>query len=208
MYINSAKFIISNTDYKKCPKANLPEYAFIGRSNVGKSSLINMLTNAKNLAKTSNKPGKTKLINHFIINDNWYLVDLPGYGYAKDSQKKRAEWMKSIEKYIINRTNLVSLFVLIDSRIPPQTNDLTFIKWLGNNGIPFIIVFTKIDKLTKKKVDENIIEYKNKLLEEWESLPNIFESSIITKKGKDEILDFIEDLNKKFDISLTNISLQ
>jgi GTP-binding protein len=207
MIIKSAGFLISNTDYNKCPPANLPEYAFIGRSNVGKSSLINLLTNNKNLAKISNKPGKTKLINHFIINEKWYLVDLPGYGYAKVSIKDRDQWVLSFEKYILNRENLVLLFVLIDSRIPPQKIDMKFLRWLGKYEVPFAIVFTKIDKLTKKKVNENISNYKNELLKEWEFLPDIFESSSETKTGRDEILNFIENLNKKFNISLTGLSL-
>lgn len=206
MKIKSAEFVISNTDYKKCPKPVLPEYAFIGRSNVGKSSLINMLTRNNSLAKISNKPGKTKLINHFLINGNWYLVDLPGYGYAKDSQKNREEWMKNINKYLLNRTNLMTLFVLIDSRIPPQEIDLSFMRWLGTNGISFTIVFTKIDKLSKLKIETNVEEYKTRLLQEWEALPDVFLSSTITKMGMEEILKFISEINKKFVVPLTNIS--
>lgn len=206
MKIKTAEFVLSNTDYKKCPKPVLPEYAFIGRSNVGKSSLINMLTNNSSLAKISNKPGKTKLINHFLINENWYLVDLPGYGYAKDSQKNREEWMKNINKYLLNRTNLMTTFLLIDSRIPPQEIDLSFMRWLGTNGISFTIVFTKIDKLSKLKIETNVEEYKTRLLLEWEALPDVFLSSTITKTGMEEILKFISEINKKFVVPLTNIS--
>jgi GTP-binding protein len=165
------------------------------------------LTNVKNLGKISNKPGKTRLINHFIINENWYLVDLPGYGYAKVSIKNRELWVKSFQKYIIKRENLISLFVLIDSRISPQKIDLDFLRWLGINKIPFSIVFTKIDKLSKRGLHENLINYKNELLKEWEFLPEIFETSVISKEGKDQILNFIENLNKKFNISLSGVSL-
>ena len=165
MDIKSAEFVISNTDVKKCPEGNLPEYAFIGRSNVGKSSLINMITNRKGLAMTSQKPGKTMLINHFIINDEWYLVDLPGYGYAQRGKQGRENIRKIIENYIIEREQLTNLFVLLDCRHSPQLIDLEFLEWLGECGIPFSIVFTKIDKISRSKLNENLGAYRNKLLE-------------------------------------------
>lgn len=196
MIIKSAKFLISNTDLSKAPAENFPEYAFIGRSNVGKSSLINMITNHKGLAMTSSKPGKTLLINHFIINDEWYLVDLPGYGYAQRSKESRSKIQELINKYILEREQLTFLFVLIDSRHEPQKIDLSFIEWLGENGIPFGIVFTKIDKLSKGKLASNIENYKNKLLEVWEELPPIYITSAEKKEGRNEILDFIEQTNK------------
>lgn len=198
MNINSAEFIISNTDYKKCPEPVMPEYAFIGRSNVGKSSLINMLTNRSKLAKTSEKPGKTQLINHFLINKEWYLVDLPGYGYASVSKDRRAEFEKLITGYILNRPNLMCLFVLVDSRHPVQEIDAEFMEWLGENEVPFVIVFTKADKQGKVKLRENIEAYKAKLLEKWEELPQIFITSAEKKEGRDEILNFIEEANKLF----------
>ena len=191
MIIKSSSFVISNTEYKKCP-----EYAFIGRSNVGKSSLINMLTGRKNLAMTSQKPGKTLLINHFIINDEWYLVDLPGYGYAKTSKDKREKLARIIETYILNRVQLTNLFVLIDSRIEAQKIDLEFMEWLGEKGVPFSIIFTKVDKLSKAKINTHIENYKNVLLETWEELPPIFISSAETREGKEEILGYIEDINR------------
>lgn len=196
MEIKSAEFIISNTDVRKCPEGNLPEYAFIGRSNVGKSSLINMLTNKKGLAMTSQKPGKTLLINHFLINGDWYLVDLPGYGYAQRGKEGRENIRKIIENYVHYREQLTCLFVLLDSRHEPQKIDLEFMEWLGENGVPFAIIFTKIDKISRGKLSENIERYKQRLLETWEELPPILTSSSETKSGKDEILDFINQVNK------------
>jgi GTP-binding protein len=181
MDINSAKFVMSNTDVKKCPQDNKPEYAFIGRSNVGKSSLINMLTGQKGLAMTSATPGKTLLINHFIINDNWYLVDLPGYGYAKRGQKQQAQITKIIEDYVLDREQLTSLFVLIDCRHEPQKIDLEFISWLGENSVPFGIIFTKADKLSHSKLVENIRHYQEVLSEQWEELPVSFITSSAKK---------------------------
>ena len=197
MGINKAEFVISNTDVKKCPEGNLPEYAFIGRSNVGKSSLINMLTDRKHLAKTSQKPGKTQLINHFIINDEWYLVDLPGYGYAQRGKEGRANIQRIIESYILDRQELTNLYVLIDCRHEPQKIDLEFMAWLGENGIPFSIIFTKTDKISKTKLQENIQAYSTKMLEEWEELPPILTSSAEKKEGREEIIRMIEDINKK-----------
>lgn len=198
MNINSAEFIISNTDYRKCPEPVLPEYAFIGRSNVGKSSLINKLTNRKSLAKTSEKPGKTQLINHFLINKSWYLVDLPGYGYASVSKDKRAEFEKLITGYIGNRPNLMCLFVLIDSRHPMQQIDREFMEWLGSNEVPFVIAFTKGDKQGKNRLAENIEAYKKQMLESWEELPQMFVTSSETGMGREEILSFIEETNNLF----------
>ena len=197
MKIQSAKFIISNTDYKLCPKENLPEYAFIGRSNVGKSSLINSITERKNLAKTSGTPGKTRLINHFLINQNWYLVDLPGYGYARTSKKKREEFEKIIQDYLSNRKSLICLFVLIDIRHKPQKIDQDFIRNLGKKSIPFVITFTKSDKISKNKAKYNVELYKNHMKEEWNELPKIFISSSKDNTGKNEILSFIDYYNKK-----------
>lgn len=198
MRIKQAEFLISNTDIKKCPKADIPEYAFIGRSNVGKSSLINMLTERKNLAKVSGKPGKTQLINHFLINKLWYLVDLPGYGYAGVSKSKRYEFAQFIKKYLLKRENLMCLFVLLDSRLKPQAIDLEFIQWLGENSIPFVICFTKQDKLSKKESAENLVIYKKELLKSWEELPQIFLSSATKKNGKEDILTFIANTNELF----------
>jgi len=198
MKIKTAEFIISNTDIKKCPKPDKPEYAFIGRSNVGKSSLINMLTGRKQLAKISGKPGKTRLINHFLINEEWYLVDLPGYGYAKVSKKERNIWKGFIKDYILTRENLMNLFVLIDSRHNPQKNDLEFMQRLGENQVAFVIIFTKADKLTKKQLKENILHYKTKLLKIWEEMPVFFISSAVDKSGREEILDFIGETNTLF----------
>jgi GTP-binding protein len=197
MIIKSAEFVISNTDYRKCPATNYPEYAFIGRSNVGKSSLINMLTNNKNLAKTSSKPGKTLLINHFIINNEWYLVDLPGYGYASISKKMHESLQKIIRDYILNRTQMTNLFLLIDSRHEPQKIDLEFIEWLGKNAVPFSIVFTKSDKISKTKSEENTTNYKNVLSEQWEELPPIFITSSEKKQGKDTLLQYIAAINEQ-----------
>ena len=196
MEIKSAEFVISNTDIAKCPQGKLPEYAFIGRSNVGKSSLINMLCRRKGLAMTSSTPGKTLLINHFIINNNWYLVDLPGYGYAQRGKQQRNKLREIIDTYIFNREQLTSLFVLIDSRHVPQKIDLEFMEWLGNNGIPFAIVFTKIDKLSINDLKKNIAAYKKELFETWEELPPIFLTSSEKSKGRDELLDYIGEVNK------------
>ena len=196
MEIKSAEFVISNTDVKKCPAGNLPEYAFIGRSNVGKSSLINMLTGKKGLAMTSQKPGKTMLINHFLINGQWYLVDLPGYGFAQRGKEGRDNIQRIIEDYILEREQLTNLFVLIDSRHEPQKIDLEFMEWLGENGIPFSLIFTKIDKISKSRLQENLTAYQTKLLESWEELPPILLSSSEKKEGRDEILNYIEEINK------------
>ena len=198
MKIKTAEFLISNTNYEKCPKPDKPEYAFIGRSNVGKSSLINMITDRKKLAKISGTPGKTQLINHFLINDTWYLVDLPGYGYAKTSKKNRKIWKDFIRDYILNRSNLMCLFILIDSRHEPLKNDSEFMEQIGINGIPFVIIFTKSDKITKKKSEDNIQAYKKHMLKTWESMPEYIVSSAITKTGQDDILNFIEQTNKLF----------
>lgn len=196
MKIKNADFVISNTDVSKCPKDNLPEYAFIGRSNVGKSSLINMLTNHKSLAKTSGKPGKTQLINHFIINKSWFLVDLPGYGYASVSKDKRKTFQKFIKDYFNKRMQLACTFVLVDSRHAPQKIDLDFMEFLGTNGIAFCIIFTKADKLNKSRLPKNIAAYKKELLTFWEELPPYFISSSTDKTGRDEILDFIQNVNE------------
>jgi len=196
MDIKSAEFVISNTDYLKCPDSRLPEYAFIGRSNVGKSSLINMLCNRKDLAMTSSKPGKTLLINHFLINNNWHLVDLPGYGYATTGKKMRDQLKNIIESYILNREQLTCLFLLIDCRHEPQKIDLEFMEWLGENGVPFSIVFTKLDKLSHVKGVESIRAYKEKLEEQWEELPPIFLTSSEKRSGRDEVLGYIEEINK------------
>ncbi len=194
MEIKSAEFVISNSDVRKCLKHNLPEYAFIGRSNVGKSSLINMLCN-KPLAKTSSKPGKTQLINHFSINNEWYLVDLPGYGYAKMSKDGRNKLRRIIEEYMLLREELISVFVLVDCRLEAQKIDLEFMEWLGVSGIPFSIVFTKADKLSGAKLQANINNYKEKLYETWNELPPIFVTSSEKKAGKSELLDYIENIN-------------
>lgn len=195
MKIKTASFVISNTDISKCPQDGKPEYAFIGRSNVGKSSLINMLTNNKKLAKTSGKPGKTQLINHFIINDEWYLVDLPGYGYAKSSKTNRAEWEKFIVKYLIKREELVNVFVLIDSRLEPQKIDLEFMNWCGEKQIPFSMVFTKIDKLSSSLLQKNLAKYKKEMLKQWESLPPVYTTSSESKFGRERLLNYIEQIN-------------
>ena len=200
MEIKSAEFIISNTDYQKCPESKLTEFAFIGRSNVGKSSLINMLCNRKDLAMTSSKPGKTLLINHFLINNNWHLVDLPGYGYATTGKKMRDKLQEIIENYILYREQLTCLFLLIDCRHESQKIDLEFMEWLGENGIPFSIVFTKLDKLSHVKGVENIKAYKDKLAEQWEELPPIFLTSSEKRTGRDELLNYIEDINKSLAI--------
>jgi GTP-binding protein len=196
MKITSVTFVKSSTTFEAAPETNLPEYAFAGRSNVGKSSLINMLLGNKKIAKTSATPGKTQLLNHFLINEQWYLCDLPGYGFAKTSKKDKSQWEQMVKKYILNRKNLTGMFVLIDSRIPPQANDLAFLRWIGGNNIPFVIVFTKVDKLSRAKLDANISAYKKTLLEEWEELPLIFYSSSIEENGKKEILEFIKSANE------------
>lgn len=198
MQIKQAEFIISSTDINKCPAAEKPEYAFIGRSNVGKSSLINMLTNRKGLAKISGKPGKTQLINHFLINTNWYLVDLPGYGYASVSKGKRIEFAKFINQYLRKRENLMCLFVLLDSRHKPQKIDMEFMQWLGENNIPFVMCFTKQDKLSKLESAKNLAHYKKEMKQIWQELPPIFLTSSSSKKGKDEMLQFIDKTNKLF----------
>ena len=198
MQIKSADFIISNTDYTLCPKVDMPEYAFIGRSNVGKSSLINLITNKKQLAKISGKPGKTQLINHFLINKEWYLVDLPGYGYATVSKTQKQEFQKIIFSYLENRENLMCLFVLLDCRHKPQKIDLEFMKWLGEKQIPFLMIFTKIDKLGKTELKKNIENYKTEMLKQWEEIPQTFFASVPKRKGSKEILDFIEKTNLLF----------
>jgi GTP-binding protein len=195
MKIKTAKFVISNTDVSKCPKERIPEYAFIGRSNVGKSSLINMLTNHKKLAKISGKPGKTQLINHFLINGNWSLVDLPGYGYAKVSKSKRQSFQDFIKDYFLRREQLVCSFILVDSRHEPQKIDLEFMGFLGENRIPFCIVFTKADKMGNTKLQQNLVNYKNKILESWESIPTHFVTSSETSMGKEGVLNYIEQVN-------------
>ncbi|MCL2074056.1 MAG: ribosome biogenesis GTP-binding protein YihA/YsxC [Marinilabiliaceae bacterium] len=197
MTIKNARFLISSPDVNRCPVPEKPEFAFIGRSNVGKSSLINMLCNSKNLAKTSATPGKTQMINHFIINDLWYLVDLPGYGFVKSSKTKREQFGKIISDYVLKRENLYCLFVLIDSRHDPLKIDLSFMEMLGNEGVPFAIVFTKTDKLGKEKLNIQIETYKKSLLENWEELPPIFVTSAEKKVGKEEIAAFIADILKK-----------
>lgn len=197
MEINSAEFVISNTDVTKCPTGTFPEYAFIGRSNVGKSSLINMLTNRKGLAMTSATPGKTMLINHFLINKNWYLVDLPGYGYARRGLKGKDQIRTIIEDYILERDQMTNLFVLIDSRLEPQKIDLEFMEWLGESGIPFSIVFTKADKLKGGRLKMNINAYLRELKKQWEELPPYFVSSSEDRTGRMEILDYIDNITKE-----------
>ena len=196
MQIRTAKFEISNSDVGKCPATGLHEYAFIGRSNVGKSSLINMLTGQRKLAMTSATPGKTTLINHFLINDLWYIVDLPGYGYARRSKSERGQLERIINDYILERPQMTSLFVLVDSRHAPQKIDLEFMEWLGENGVPFAIVFTKADKLGKGALTENVERYKQHLLTQWEELPPIFITSAERGLGRDEMLSYIEELNE------------
>jgi GTP-binding protein len=196
MKIKSAEFVMSNSNVTKAPKDSIPEYAFIGRSNVGKSSLINMLMGRKDLAKTSGKPGKTQLINHFKVNDTWFLVDLPGYGYAQVSKKKRVIFQHFIENYFKEREQLVCTFVLIDSRHDPQKIDLEFMRFLGENQIPFCIVFTKADKLSSSKLNKQITSYKKKLLQHWESLPQTFTTSSTSKLGREEFLNFIATINE------------
>lgn len=196
MKIKSANFVISNTDVSKCPKEHLPEYAFIGRSNVGKSSLINMLTNKNRLAKTSGKPGKTQLINHFKINENWFLVDLPGYGYAQVSKSKRHTFQQFIKGYFLSRQQLVCTFVLVDCRHEPQNIDLEFMEFLGTNELPFCIIFTKADKLKASQLNQNISKYRRSMLKaNWESMPQFFITSATDKTGQEELLGFIDEVN-------------
>ncbi|BAV95405.1 ribosome biogenesis GTP-binding protein YihA/YsxC [Ichthyobacterium seriolicida] len=193
----NAEFVTSSTNVEQCPSDNIPEYAFIGRSNVGKSSLINMLVRRKGLAKTSNKPGKTQLINYFKIDGSWFLVDLPGYGYAQVSKSKKNEFKRIITDYISKRGELITLFVLIDCRHSPQKIDLEFIEWLGVNRIPFDIIFTKADKISNSALENNISNFKNEMLKTWEFLPNIFKSSSSSGIGRDEIIEYIREINKK-----------
>ena len=198
MYVKSARFVISNTDIEKCPNNNLPEYAFIGRSNVGKSSLINSICNKKALAKTSSKPGKTQLINHYLINEKWFLVDLPGYGYANASKTKKEIFQSFITTYFIKRKQLINAFLLIDIRHEPQKIDVNFMRWLGNNQIPFSIIFTKSDKLKTHTLNEKLNNYKQIMIHEvWESLPPIFVTSSLKNKGGDDILNYIDNLNSE-----------
>lgn len=196
MVIKTAEFVKSSGKWQECPEPTLPEYAFIGRSNVGKSSLINAMMNRKDLAKTSQTPGKTQLINNFLVNENWYLTDLPGYGYAKVSKSTRRDFEKLITNYILNRKNLVNLFVLVDSRHTPQKIDMEFIEWCGENGVPFSIVFTKADKLKPAATVKNVEHYKNELLKTWEGLPEIYVTSAEKKEGCEEILNFIQNTNE------------
>ena len=196
MEIKQAAFVVSNTQVAKCPTHKLPEYAFIGRSNVGKSSLINMLTNYKGLAKTSSKPGKTQLINHFLINKEWYLVDLPGYGYAKVSKQSKKTFQQFITDYFKKRRELVSAFVLVDIRHEPQKIDLEFMQWLGENAIPFAIVFTKADKLTEKQIQEHVTSYSEILVQQWEEMPPYFITSSENRLGKEDLLSYIETINQ------------
>lgn len=196
MEIKTAEFVISNTDHKKCPSDDKPEYAFIGRSNVGKSSLINMLTAKKGLAKTSGKPGKTQLINHFVINDEWFLVDLPGYGYAKASKTSRAQWERFIADYLLQRKQLVNVFVLLDCRHEPQKIDLEFMNWCGEKEIPFSMVFTKIDKLSSTQLQKNLAHYRKEMLKYWAELPPVFTTSSESKFGREKLLNYIEQINQ------------
>ena len=197
MEIKKAEFVVSNTDYRKCPDTGLPEYAFIGRSNVGKSSLINMLTHQKGLAKTSVRPGKTQLINHFLINNEWYLVDLPGYGYARTSKTSREKWQKMITDYLLKREALVNVFVLVDSHIPPQKIDLEFINFLGMNGTPLSIIFTKIDKQKQREIATTVNTYRQTLAEVWEELPEMLMTSSVTGFGRDKVLARIDEINQQ-----------
>ncbi|MDR2138283.1 MAG: ribosome biogenesis GTP-binding protein YihA/YsxC [Tannerella sp.] len=197
MEIKKAVFVVSNTDVRQCPPGQLPEYAFIGRSNVGKSSLINMLTGQRHLAKTSQTPGKTQLINHFIIDDAWYLVDLPGYGYAQRGKTGREQIRRIIDSYILERDELTCLFVLIDCRHEPQKIDLEFMEWLGESGIPFVIIFTKTDKISKSRLADHIRLYREKMLERWEELPPMLTSSSEKRTGREEILDYIDATNRR-----------
>ncbi|MBE7175987.1 MAG: YihA family ribosome biogenesis GTP-binding protein [Mucilaginibacter polytrichastri] len=204
MQIQSAEFVLSNTKMSKLPVPNLPEYAFIGRSNVGKSSLINMLTGKKGLAKTSQTPGKTQLINHFIINNTWYLVDLPGYGYARTSRSNRSTWMGFIKTYIEKRENLQLVFVLVDSRLEPQKIDLEFCEWLGEKGVPFSVIFTKADKQSGVKTDQNAAAFRKALLKTFEEFPPAFVTSSELKTGRDEVLGYVDEINGHFEIPVYN----
>ncbi|RMA57686.1 ribosome biogenesis GTP-binding protein YihA/YsxC [Ulvibacter antarcticus] len=195
MQIKSAEFVMSNSDVAKCPKDRLPEYAFIGRSNVGKSSLINMLMQRKSLAKTSGRPGKTQLINHFLINKNWYLVDLPGYGYARVSKSSKKVFQKFITKYFQKREQMLLAFVLVDCRHEPQPIDLEFMQWMGENGVPFSIIFTKADKLKPNALKRNVEAYQQKMLETWEEMPQHFVTSSSSNEGRDELLGYIGSVN-------------
>ncbi|MFT5821007.1 MAG: GTP-binding protein [Crocinitomix sp.] len=202
MKIKQAEFVISNTDQRLCPEPNMPEYAFIGRSNVGKSSLINMLTNNKSLAKISSKPGKTRLINHFLINKDWYLVDLPGYGYAKVNHNARDQFQKFITRYMTTRENLTNVFVLIDSRHKPQEIDLDFMIWLGEKEVPFSMIFTKFDKLKKNEQTKAIKLYEEEMLKVWEEMPPYFITSSVSGEGKEELLNYIGEVNQTVDYSV------
>jgi len=201
MQIKEAEFVMSNSDVAKCPKSRLAEYAFIGRSNVGKSSLINMLMQRKKLAKTSGRPGKTQLINHFLVNKNWHLVDLPGYGYAKVSKRSKKTFQKFITEYFKNREQLIMGFVLIDSRHEPQPIDLEFMEWLGENQLPFAIIFTKADKLKPKALERNLKAYQEKMLETWVEMPQYFVTSSTNTMGRDEVLQYIDQINGTLDLS-------
>lgn len=201
MHIKSAEFTMSNSDVAKCPKDRLPEYAFIGRSNVGKSSLINMLMLRKNLAKTSGRPGKTQLINHFLINKNWYLVDLPGYGYARVSKSSKKTFQKFITNYFEKREQMVLAFVLIDSRHEPQPIDMEFMEWMGETGIPFNIIFTKADKEKPKALERKIAAYSEKMIETWDEMPQYFITSASDSTGRDEVLNYIDELNNSIQTS-------
>jgi GTP-binding protein len=205
MQIKKAEFVVSNTDFSKCPQELLPEYAFIGRSNVGKSSFINMLTGRKNLARTSNTPGKTQLINHFFVDDEWFLVDLPGTGFAKSSKVQREKWRKMIDSYLTGRKNLVCSFYLVDSRLEPQKIDVDFINWFGEQSLPFVILFTKSDKLKTNQLRKSIEEYKRHLSKSWEELPSMTITSSKTGLGKEEVLEFIEENNKVFRSEFSSI---
>ena len=200
MEILKAEFVVSNSDVGKCPAPDRHEYAFIGRSNVGKSSLINMLTHRSSLAKTAAKPGKTQLINHFLIDDNWYMVDLPGYGYARTSKSLRGQFEKLIRDYILKRENLICLFVLIDCRLEPQQIDLEFMEWLGENGVPFVMVFTKGDKLAVAQRRKNLENYQEVMLETWETTTIAFMTSSEKKLGREELLDYIDELNRTVEL--------
>ena len=194
MKIKSVSFVVSNTDHKKCPEDGKPEFAFIGRSNVGKSSLINLLTGNKKLAKISSTPGKTQLINHFVINDDWYLVDLPGYGYAKASKSARSTWEKFIADYLTKRKTLMNIFVLLDSRLEPQKIDMEFINWCGEKQLPFVMVFTKIDKLSSSALQKNLLKFKKEMLKTWEELPPIYTTSSVSGFGNEPILNYISQI--------------
>lgn len=200
MEIRTARFVVSNVDVNLCPQGDRPEYAFIGRSNVGKSSLINMLVNCKGLAKTSSTPGKTLLINHFLINDSWFLVDLPGYGYARRGREQRNALRRIISAYVLRRVQLTCLFLLVDARLLPQRIDLDFVEWLGVNGVPFSVVFTKADKPSSVELRRNVEAFQNALMEQWEELPPFFVTSAVKKSGRAELLDYIEGVNRSLGV--------